>query len=271
MHTRFGASTDLACTCDLEVATAAHDLRNRLGIALCELRQLRLQMGGPGVSDQLDSVERVLAQTTTQLEGLLEQACSQTSLRASVDARTVDLVEVVRSIVAQHGRIELDARVPRLLGTWDRHHVQHLVTSLLANALQYSLSDRAVVIKLDRAGEDALISVTDRGIGIPAAELPRIFEPFFRARNAEAIAPGLGLGLTTARLLVERYCGSLNAASVEGAGTTLRVRLPLVVTEVTPSICCEDPVPWPMPRPGHDCADRDDPAHALDARAPWLG
>ncbi len=141
----------------------------------------------------------------------------------------------------------------------------------MANALQYSRPDRAVVIELDRAGEDALINVVDRGMGIPAADLPRIFEPFFRARNAERVAPGLGLGLTTARLLVERYCGSLDVDSVEGVGTTLRVRLPLVVTEVTPSICCADPVPWPTPRPERDCADLDDPAHARDVRAPSLG
>jgi two-component system OmpR family sensor kinase len=214
MYATFGASDDLACTCELEVATAAHDLRNRLGIALCELRQLRLHVGGRDVSDQLDVVERLIEQTTTLLEGLLERACSQSNLRASVDTRTVDLVEVVRAVASHHGRLEVDVREPRLTGTWDPYHVQHLVTGLLANAFQYNRPDSPVVIELDRAGEDALISVADRGIGVPAADLPRIFEPFFRGRNAEAMAPGLGLGLTTARLLVERYGGSLEADSV---------------------------------------------------------
>src|SRR6267143_1931101 len=238
MHTQFGPRNDLACTCELELATAAHDLRNRLGIALCELRQLRLQIGGRDVCDQLDAVERLLAQTTPLLEGLLEHACSQSSLRPSVDTRTVDLVEVVRAVASRNSpRLELDARVPHLTGTWNPNHLQHLVTSLLANAFQYSRPDCPVVIQLDRAGEDALISVADRGIGIPAADLPLIFEPFFRGRHAEAMVPGLGLGLTTARLLVERYSGSLHADSVESVGTTLRARLPLVSTDVTPPMC----------------------------------
>lgn len=271
MHTRFGPRADLACTCELEVATATHDLRNRLGIALCELRQLRLQVDGQGMGDQLDAIERSLAQATTQLEGLLEHACSQTSLRPSVETRTVDLVEVVKAVASHRGRIELDTRVPRLIGTWDPHHLQHLVTSLLANALQYSRPDRPVVIQLDRAGEDALISVADRGIGISAADLPRIFEPFFRGPNAEAMAPGLGLGLTTARLLVERYGGTLDAHSVENVGTTLRARLPLASTDVTPPICCKDPVGRPTPRPARDCAGLVGPVHARGARAPSRG
>jgi hypothetical protein len=198
MHTRFGPRDDLACTCELEVATAAHDLRNRLGSALCELRQLRLQVGRQAVRHQLDAnwthgfrVSWACGKPTT---------CSTSSpacwpMRSSTAALTVQ---------------------------W------------LSNST--------------RAGEDALISVADRGIGIPAADPPRIFEPFFRGRNAEAIAPGLGLGLTTAQLLVERYGGSLDAVSVERVGTTLRARLPLAWSDVTPSRCCADHVRRPTPR-----------------------
>ncbi len=271
MHTRFGPGADLPCTCELEVATAAHDLRNRLGIALCELRQLRLQMGGPGMADQLDAIERSLAQTTTLLEELLEQACRQTSLRPSVETRPVDLVEVVKAVASHSGRIELDTRAPQLTGTWNPNHLRHLVTSLLANALQYSRPDQPVVIQLDRAADDVLISVADRGIGIPAADLPCIFAPFFRGSNAEATGPGIGLGLTTARLLVERYGGTLEADSIEGVGTTLRARLPLASTDVTPPICGADPVRRPTPRPARDCAGRVGPGHARGARAPSLG
>jgi signal transduction histidine kinase len=264
VQTPFEPSDDFACTCELELATAAHDLRNRLGIALCELRQLRLRIDGPGVCEQLDQVERLLAQSTTLLEALLEHACSQTGLGAGVETPTVDLVEVVRALVSERGRLELSARVPQLMGAWDPHHAQHLVKSLLTNALQYSDPARSVIIELDRADGAALISVADRGIGIPDADLARILEPFFRGRNAEAVGPGLGLGLSTARLLVERYGGSLDADSVEGVGTTVRVRLPLVSTEVTWS----NPVGRPTPRPGHDYADLDGPAHARGARAP---
>ena len=77
----------------------------------------------------------------------------------------------------------------------------------------------------------AILRVRDDGIGIPAAELPRIFEPFYRGSNVAGKIAGTGIGLAGARQIVEQHGGSLTVASREGAGSTFTVCLPLSADE----------------------------------------
>ena len=78
----------------------------------------------------------------------------------------------------------------------------------------------------DDAIPHALLVVQDEGIGIPAADLPQIFERYRRGRNVGRIA-GTGIGLTGAKQIVERHGGAIDVTSAEGAGTRVTVRLPL--------------------------------------------
>jgi two-component system phosphate regulon sensor histidine kinase PhoR len=71
------------------------------------------------------------------------------------------------------------------------------------------------------------VQVQDHGIGIPAEDLPLIFEQFYRASNVERQIRGLGLGLASARRIVEQHGGTLTVVSAEGIGSTFTVRLPL--------------------------------------------
>ena len=73
----------------------------------------------------------------------------------------------------------------------------------------------------------AALSVTDQGLGVPAADLPLIFERFQRARNVEGRIGGTGIGLASARQIVQHHGGSISATSREGAGSTFTVLLPL--------------------------------------------
>ena len=114
---------------------------------------------------------------------------------------------------------------------WDARRLRRILDNLAANALKYGPEGGEVVVRLGRegaAGEAwADLTVQDRGIGIPADELPRVFEPRFRARNARGRYTGGGLGLFAARLIVEQHGGTIAVASEEGKGTTFTVRLPL--------------------------------------------
>jgi signal transduction histidine kinase len=74
-------------------------------------------------------------------------------------------------------------------------------------------------------GEHWRVEVTDSGVGIPAADLPRLFSPFFRGSNVTA-PPGTGLGLVVSRAIVELHGGTINVASTEGVGTTVTLSLP---------------------------------------------
>jgi signal transduction histidine kinase len=103
-----------------------------------------------------------------------------------------------------------------------------VLTNLLSNAVKYSPSGRDVRVGLAPCGHEVELSVTDRGIGIPAAEKDRLFSEFFRASNARSLTEsGTGLGLAIVKSVVEGAGGSLAVESVEGEGTTVRVRLPM--------------------------------------------
>ena len=79
---------------------------------------------------------------------------------------------------------------------------------------------------------EAVVSVSDEGIGIPAEERERIFEPFRRTGRSRELVPGVGLGLSVARKIVAGHGGTLEVESRVGAGSTFRVRLPLISARI---------------------------------------
>jgi two-component system sensor histidine kinase BaeS len=107
----------------------------------------------------------------------------------------------------------------------DPRWMHHLVTNLLTNALKFSAPGGKVVIDSGTVGSDAIVHVTDTGIGIPAADLPRIFDRFWRGRQA-AHTSGSGIGLAIAAEIARGHGGSLSAESELGVGTEMTLRLP---------------------------------------------
>ncbi len=105
-----------------------------------------------------------------------------------------------------------------------------MAENLLSNAMKYTPEGGAVTV---RAGPDTAApgwitwTVSDTGIGIPAAERPRLFRRFYRASTAvQARIPGTGLGLVITRTIVERHRGTIAVADGSGPGTTFVIRLP---------------------------------------------
>jgi signal transduction histidine kinase len=101
------------------------------------------------------------------------------------------------------------------------------VANLVSNAIKYSPNGGEVRVRLGCEDRCAVLSVQDQGVGIPAADLPRVFEQFHRAANVAGRFKGTGLGLAGARHIVEQHGGSISLESREGVGTTVTVRLPL--------------------------------------------
>lgn len=107
----------------------------------------------------------------------------------------------------------------------DLYGISHKLPDYLAsNALKFSPEDSVIRIRMDTIEDDLLFTMQDEGIGIPEAEIPHIFEPFYRASNAQHI-PGTGLGLTVVKLMVDLYGGTVNIESRLNAGTTVSVRM----------------------------------------------
>jgi signal transduction histidine kinase len=107
--------------------------------------------------------------------------------------------------------------------------MQQVLHNLLENAIRYTEPGGKIRVRLSSSPSEAAIDVTDTGIGIPAADLPFVFERFFRSDRARrAYHGGSGLGLSIARWIVEAHKGTITVESEIGKGTTFTVKLPLV-------------------------------------------
>jgi signal transduction histidine kinase len=188
------------------------------------------------LDDVLEQMQTLLRRSVHMVDDVLDVVRLQAGRPLPFSPGEVDLVELARR--ALDGRPEggdhvlrHESEVSELWGRWDVDRIARLLENLLANALKYSPVGRPVTVRLSREDTGgsawAVLDVEDRGIGIPAAELPRIFEPFHRAGNVSSTISGTGLGLWGCRTIVEQHGGRIAIASREGEGTTVTVRLPL--------------------------------------------
>jgi two-component system CheB/CheR fusion protein len=123
--------------------------------------------------------------------------------------------------------IELRVDSAPAVARCDRARLEQVVRDLLDNAVKYSPAGGPIRVELRSRGPDQTITVADAGIGVPAGDLPRLTERYFRASNASPWNfPGVGIGLSIARTLVERHGGRLEIESELGTGTTVTVSLP---------------------------------------------
>ncbi|WP_425430124.1 sensor histidine kinase [Cystobacter ferrugineus] len=167
------------------------------------------------ISDMLDS-SRIQA-------GLLELECEPLSLQELVRGALEDF----RPHCLEHP-LEYEECARRLVVRGDRCRLEQVVANLLENARKYSPLKGPIRVTLAQRGAEALVSVSDRGIGIPVDQQTHLFERFFRARNAPISGfGGLGLGLYICRHLVERHGGRIWVESEPGLGSTFRFTLPV--------------------------------------------
>ena len=109
----------------------------------------------------------------------------------------------------------------------DEHRLEQVFQNVLDNALKFSPRGGVVEVALDSSDQLHRVTVRDDGVGIPAKELSMVSHRFFRASNApQGNFPGIGLGLATAREIVEKHAGSLSVASEAGRGTEVTIVLP---------------------------------------------
>jgi signal transduction histidine kinase len=148
-----------------------------------------------------------------------------------------DLVALARQAVAEHELISdrhqflFAAEVPTLEAAVDETRVHRVLSNLLTNAIKYSPQGGPIHVTIKPDGPFAVITVRDDGVGIPGDDLPHIFDQFHRGANVIGRFHGNGLGLASARQLVELHGGTISAASEDGRGSTFTVRLPITPPE----------------------------------------
>jgi two-component system, OmpR family, phosphate regulon sensor histidine kinase PhoR len=155
--------------------------------------------------------------------------------RGTLDVEPVDLVGLAKEVVggyadrAEERRIRLatDLR-PDVAIRGDRAQLGLLLSNLVDNALRYAYAKGTVCVRLDAAESRAVLQVADTGEGIPAGELPRVFERFYRVDKARARQTGgTGLGLAIVRHIAEAHGGTVGVDSELGRGSTFTVTLPM--------------------------------------------
>ncbi|MGY5047080.1 SpoIIE family protein phosphatase [Streptomyces sp. 900105755] len=213
----------------------SHEFRTPLTLIMGPVEELRTRLAGAEehVRRELDLVHRNGLRLGKLVNTLLDfsriEAGRMQARYEPVDLAvvTAELASVFRSAMERAG-LAFDVDCPPLAepvyvdrGMWEK-----VVLNLLSNALKFTFTG-SVRVGVHRDGTDAVVTVTDTGIGVPEPETPRLFERFHRIENARSRSnEGSGIGLALVRELVGLHGGTITAASREGEGTTFTVRLP---------------------------------------------
>ncbi|MCB8977782.1 MAG: cyclic nucleotide-binding domain-containing protein [Ardenticatenaceae bacterium] len=218
------------------IATLSHELRTPLTSIKGYLSLInRGAMKGDSLHMALDSITRNVNKMvghTNDLLILYEMHPKKPSFESLAVADVlIDALNAARSVLNDHETpvtIDID---PELATVWaDRRGLTLALRALIENAFKYSPTHAPVAIRVTRGeNQEVAIAVVDKGIGIAAADQPRLFEPFFRLEKeegAQTLYPGLGIGLTIAKFVVERHNGRIHLQSSPGLGSIFTMALP---------------------------------------------
>jgi PAS domain S-box-containing protein len=218
------------------LATVSHELRTPLAAILGWLHLLR--SGNPAqVTRAIETIERNALAQVRIVDDVLDVSRIITG-KLRIDVEGVSLAEVLRHAIdtvrpsAEAKQIDLTASLDPDVGdiAGDPARLQQVAWNLLSNAIKFTPRGGRIIVRLDRDGADARVSVSDTGQGIQPDFLPFVFDRFRQADSRSTRAyGGLGLGLALVRHLVELHGGQVTAQSAgEGAGATFTIKLPVV-------------------------------------------
>jgi signal transduction histidine kinase len=216
------------------VATVSHELRSPL-VPLLVYSEALAQGGADPAEAPVLGAE--MHRAATRMQRLVEDLLEINRLergQVRLEPRAVDLAETIglaaRDLVgsAPTHPVALDLE-PGLPPVWaDEGRLLQVLANLLSNAVRYSPGGGPITIRARRDDDRVVVSVSDRGIGIPADKLPRIFERFYRVENETTrTVRGTGLGLAICKRLIEAQGGTIWVEAQEGVGSTFSFTLPL--------------------------------------------
>ena len=219
------------------VANVSHELRTPLSIFRGYLETLLDDPQQP--PGELLRILEIMERHSDRLNALVEDVLSLARLEspgAELDLSEVDLVDLLHSIMrdwekrfeAKQLKSQLNVPEDLPLLEADESRLQEVIYNLLDNAVKYSQPGGTVSLRVEVVSDRVRLSVADQGIGIREADLPRIFERFYRADKARTgELGGTGLGLSIVKHIVQLHGGTVEAESEPGKGTTISVNLPL--------------------------------------------
>jgi signal transduction histidine kinase len=223
---------------DTFLSIAAHELRNPLTSLLGQAQLLarRLNAAAPMSEQNQRSLSMVISQAkrldrliTDILDGARLETGQLVIRRAPFDfgALLREAVENLPSALGNH-RLSYTIADEPLIVDGDAMRLDQVVQNLLSNAVKYSPSGGSIEVRAARSADEVVLSVRDQGIGVPAEALPKLFERFYRAANADTQRiSGAGVGLYVVNEIVAQHGGRVSVESQPGHGSTFTITLPI--------------------------------------------
>lgn len=223
------------------LAIVSHDLRRPLGVVRLYADLLlryaqQANTSGVLIENGATQIAGAARQMSRLVGELMDVAALQVGKAVTLNYGWTDLVPLVDRVAGEYQQttqhtIRVEAAVQQLRALVDEDRIERVLANLLGNAIKYSPQGGQIVVAIAREEHErspvAVLTVQDHGLGIPAADLPHIFQQFYRAGNVPTEVEGTGIGLASVRQIVELHGGTITAASTEGSGATFTMRLPL--------------------------------------------
>jgi two-component system, OmpR family, sensor kinase len=215
-------------------ADASHELRTPVSVILAQTQSaLARERNSSEYRGALEACQRAAQRMRNLTESLLELARLDAGA-AKVDHESFDLSEIAAEclqllspLAAERG-IEVISDLPPTRCAGDPDRIRQVATNLLSNAIQFNRDKGTVRVRAHALNGTAILTVTDTGQGIPAEDLPHIFERFYRVDKSRSRIQGrTGLGLAISKAIVDAHGGTIDVSSEPGAGSTFTVKLPL--------------------------------------------
>lgn len=216
------------------VSTVSHDLRSPLTAILGYIELL--DRVGPINDTQREFIRRVQV-SVHNITTLVDDLLNLGRIEAGFDVRreVVQLDQLIRLAIDNIRKqaedknhqivLELPAHLPALLA--NPVQMRQMIDNLLDNAIKYTLPGGKINLRVATAQKQIIMQIQDAGIGIPAVDLPYIFDKFYRASNSGSDITGTGLGLAIVKSIIESHNGRIWVESEVGQGTTFTIVLPL--------------------------------------------
>jgi PAS domain S-box-containing protein len=213
-------------------AVVAHELRQPLSAIVTSVGRLASFRGS---EERLFRATDIIVRSARRLDRIIRDLLDVASIECGklhVDARPLDVEGHVRAaadrvaatVSDRHVLVEPRGTLP--LTRADPERLDQILDNLLSNAVRYGAPGSDVTVTLDRAPDGVAVAVTNRGAGIPADQLPRLFEPFRREASTARVRESVGLGLYITKGLVVAHGGHIDATSTPCGETTFRFVLP---------------------------------------------
>jgi signal transduction histidine kinase len=215
------------------VSMVSHEFRTPIAIIDGAAQRIDRRIGRDTPDDLRGRTGKIRAAAARMIE-LIDSTLSVSRLEAGgieLELADCDLGKLLTEVVTRQQEISKNHTIRLSIGKMppslsiDPRRVDQILTNLLSNAVKYSPQSPHIDVEAGMIDDLVVVAVRDHGLGIPKAEVPKLFQRFFRASTSTGI-PGTGIGLHLVKHLVELHKGRLAVDSIEGEGTTFVVELP---------------------------------------------